>query len=235
MDQTGTNSEPPVEFNFDRKKIIANLMDLIPKMKELRENVEVIVPTLQKPKLQVLAPDSNTIENDLKKVCSVPHRRIGTEHAHKIENYLEKACKELGLDNVKKETFEVTNWVGTDWKLSIKANNEIFEIPCFYVLNTEFTDKKGITAPLVYIGAGSKKDIKKKDIKGKIVVADIEFPTFPVGKIIKMAEPYYVADPTNTMDETTEIILTPRFLKRSLKSNKILVSGLISIPVYYVI
>ena len=208
MDQMGTNSEPPIEFTFDRKKIIANLMDLIPKMKELRENVEVILPTLQKPKLQVLAPDSNTIENDLKKICSVPHRRIGTEQAHEIENYLEKTCKELGLDNVKKETFEVTNWVGTDWKLSIKANNETFEIPCFYVLNTEFTDKKGITAPLVYIGAGSKKDIKKKDIKGKIVVADIEFPTFPVGKIIKMAEPYYVADPTNTMDETTEIILT---------------------------
>ena len=208
MDQSKNNSEPITEFTFDRKKMIANLMNLIPKMKELREKTEEILPTLQKPKLQVLAPDSETIENDLRRICSVPHRRIGTEEAHEIENYLEKTVKELGLENVKKETFEVINWVGTDWKLSIEANNETFEIPCFYVLDTEFTEKKGITAPLIYVGTGSKRDFKKTDVKGKIVVADIEFPTFPVGKIVKMAEPYYVADPQNSFDETTEMILT---------------------------
>ncbi len=208
MDQTETNSEPPSEFTFDRKKMIANLMELIPKMKELRDKVEEILPTIQKPEFQVVAPDSNTIQNDLEKICSVPHRRIGTEEAHEIENFLEKTCKELGLDNVKKETFEVINWVGSDWKLSIKTNNETFEIPCFYVLNTEFTDEKGITAPLVYVGIGSKKDFKKTDVNGKIVVADLEFPTFPVGKVVKRAPPYYVADPANTIDETSEIILT---------------------------
>lgn len=208
MDQSETNSEPTTEFTFDRKKIIANLMDLIPKMKELREKSKEFIPTLKKPELQVLAPDSKVIENDLRKICSVPHRRIGTEEAHEIENYLENTFKELGLENVKKETFEVINWVATDWKLSIELNDEVIEVPCFYVLNTEFTDKNGITAPLIYVGTGSKKDFKKIDVNGKIVVADIEFPTFPVGKIIKMAEPYYVSDPQNSFDENTEIILT---------------------------
>lgn len=208
MDRTETNSEPPLEFTLDRKKIIANLMELIPKMKELNKKSKEILPTIQKPKLQVVAPDSNTIKNDLEKICSVPHRRIGTEEAHEIENFIEKTCKELGLINVKKETFEVINWVATNWKISIKANNETIEIPCFYVLNTEFTDKNGITAPLIYVGAGSKKDFKKKDVNGKIVVADIEFPTIPLGKLLKMAEPYYIADPANSIDETTEIILT---------------------------
>ena len=126
-------------------------MNLIPKMKELREKAELMLPTMQKPKLQVVAPDSNTIENDLRRICSVPHRRIGTKEAHEIENYIEKLCKEIGLDNVKKETFEVTNWVPTDWKLTIKANNDSIEIPCFYVLDTEFTEEKGITAPLIYV------------------------------------------------------------------------------------
>ena len=222
MDQTKPNFESTEEFTFDRKKIIANLIDLIPKMKDLREKAEGMLPTIQKPKLQVVAPDSNTIENDLKKICSVPHRRIGTEQAHEIENYLEKLCKEIGLDNVKKETFEVTNWVGTDWKLSIKTNNDAIEIPCFYVLNTEFTDKKGITAPLIYVKAGLKKDFKKIDVKGKIVVADIEFPTFPVGQIIKMAEPYYVADPTNIINDKSELILTfveSNFLPQALGGN----------------
>ena len=53
MDQTKTNSAPPEEFTFDRKKIIANLMDLIPKMKDLREKAEVMLPTMKKPKLEV--------------------------------------------------------------------------------------------------------------------------------------------------------------------------------------
>ena len=208
MDQTENNSEPPLEFTFDRKKMIANLMELIPKMKALREKAKEIIPTIKKPEVQVTAPDSNTIQSDLEKICSVPHRRIGTEEAHEIENFLEKTCKELGLENVLKETFEVINWVATDWKLSIQANNETIEIPCFYTLNTEFTDKKGITAPLVYVGAGSKKDFRKTDVNGRIVVADIEFPLFPIGKVIKMAEPYYVADPQKSFDESTELILT---------------------------
>ena len=44
MDQTRDNYE---EFTFDRAKIIANLMDLIPKMKDLREKAEAKLPTLQ--------------------------------------------------------------------------------------------------------------------------------------------------------------------------------------------
>jgi hypothetical protein len=208
MDKMEKTSEPPLEFTLDRKKMIANLMQLIPKMKEMREKVKEILPTIQKPKLKVIAPDSKTIQRDLEKICSVPHRRIGTEEAHKIEDFLEKTYKDLKLINVEKETFDFINWVATDWKLTIKANNEIIKIPCFYVLNTEFTDNKGITAPLIYVNAGSKKDFREKDVDGKIVVADIEFPTLPLGKLLQMAEPYYVADPKNSFDETTEIILT---------------------------
>ena len=46
MDQTRDNYE---EFTFDRAKIIANLMELIPKMKDLREKAEAKLSTLQKP------------------------------------------------------------------------------------------------------------------------------------------------------------------------------------------
>jgi len=208
MDQTNSNLEPPSEFTLDRKKMMANLMDLIPKMKDLREKTEAIIPKIQKPDVQIHAPDSATIQNDLEKICSVPHRRIGTEEAHEIENFLEKTFKELGLNNVHRETFEVINWVATNWKLSIKTNNDALEVPCFYTLNTEFTDKNGVSAPLIYVGSGSKKDFRKIDVSGKIVVADIEFPTLPLGKLLKLAYPYYVADPQNTFKDDTEIILT---------------------------
>jgi hypothetical protein len=208
MERTKTNSESPSEFTFDRKKMIANLMELIPKMKELREKVKDIIPTIPDPKLKITAPESNTIQRDLEKICSVPHRRIGTKEAHEIEDFLEKTYRELGLIKVQKETFEVINWVATDWRLSIKTEKETIDIPSFYVLNTEFTDKKGISAPIIYVGAGSKKDFRQKDVAGKIVVADIEFPTLPLGTLLKMAEPYYVADPKHSFDDTTEIILT---------------------------
>jgi len=76
------------------------------------------------------------------------------------------------------------------------------------VLNTEFTDKGGLTAPIVYLRTGRDKDFKRVDVKDKIVVADIEFPTLPLGKIVSLSKPYYVADPTNSIDENTKMILT---------------------------
>ena len=208
MDQEKEDFEPSPEFNLSQKDFISNLFKLIPKMERVREKAEKIILEIQEPENKVLAPDSKIIQDDLEKICSLPHRRIGTEEAHEIENFIEKKCKELGLKDVKKETFEVINWVATKWKLSITVKDKIIEIPCFYVLNTEFTNKNGITAPLVYVGTGKDKDFKKKDVKDKIVVADIEFPTLPLGKILNLAKTYYVSDPTNSIDETTEIILT---------------------------
>ncbi len=208
MNESKGDSKTVTEFKLSREAFISNLMKLIPEMKKIREKAEEIIPQIKEPKTNVLAPDSKTIQKDLERICSVPHRRIGTEEAHEIENFLVKTCKELGLENVKKETIEVINWGATSWKLSINVEDESFEIPCFYVLNTEFTDTKGITAPLVYVRTGRERDFKKVNVEGKIVVADIEFPTLPLGKLLKMAMPYYISDPTNSIDESTEIILT---------------------------
>ena len=90
----------------------------------------------------------------------------------------------------------------------ISNNGKQIEIPCFYVLNAGFTTEKGINAPLVYVGTGQTKDFKGIDVQGKIVVADIECPTLPLGKLIKLAKLYYVSDPSSSIDNTTKLILT---------------------------
>jgi len=208
MEKVRDEFEPSQEFHMSKRKIIINLLKLIPKMRRIRKKAEKLLLEIQKPLLKVQAPTLEIIQNDLEKICSVPHRRIGTKEAHEIENFLESKFIELGLENVKKEPVNVINWVAKNWKLNLSNGNKTTEIPCFYVLNTEFTDKDGLTAPMVYVGTGRDKDFKKIDVKDKIVVADIEFPVLPLGKLLSIAKPYYVADPTNSIDKTTKMVLT---------------------------
>ncbi|MFX0076901.1 MAG: M28 family peptidase [Candidatus Hermodarchaeota archaeon] len=208
MNEVQHSSEDLTEFRLSRKKFLLNLIKLIPTMKRIRKRAEKILLGAEPPKLTVEAPPSEKIQEDLMDICRVPHRRIGTEHAHEIEDYLVNKCKELGLESVKKEPFEVINWSAKNWKLVISTGGEKMEVPCFYVLNTGFTTEEGITAPLVYVGTGNKKDFKNSDVSGKIVVADIEFPTLPIGRLIKLAKLFYVSDPTKAIDENTELILT---------------------------
>lgn len=202
------SSEDVIEFRLSKGKFLLNLLKLIPKMKEMRKRAEQILLETEPSELKVKAPNSEQIREYLNEVCRGPHRRIGTEQAHEIEDYLVNKCNELGLESVKKEPVEVINWSATNWKLLISTETDKVEVPCFYVLNTEFTTNKGVTAPMVYVGTGEEKDFKKKEVSDKIVVADIEMPSLPIGTLLKLTKLFYVSDPTDIIDKTTEIILT---------------------------
>ncbi|MFX1593152.1 MAG: M28 family peptidase [Promethearchaeota archaeon] len=208
MNEIQESSEAVTEFRLSRKKFLLNLIKLIPTMKKIRKGAEKILLEAESPNLKVEAPTSEIIQKDLEDICKVPHRRIGTEEAHEIEDLLFRKCKELGLESVRKEPIEIINWGATNWKLIISTEAQELEIPCFYVLNTGFTPENGIKAPLVYIGEGQEKDFKKIDVSNKIVIADIECPTLPLGKLINLAKLFYVSDPSRTIDDTTELILT---------------------------
>ena len=208
MNEVQEISEEVTEFRLSRRKFLLNLLRLIPKMKKIRKKAEEIIVNTKSSDLEMSIPTSEEIQQTLEQICKFPHRRIGTNYAHEIEDFLFTKFKEFGLEAVKKERLDLIDWSANNWKLIIQKGNEPIEIPCFYVLNTGFTNKKGITAPLVYVGTGEKKDFKKKDVKDKIVVADIEFPTLPLGKLIKLAKLFYVSDPKHVIDEKSELILT---------------------------
>ena len=208
MNEVQERSEEVTEFRLSKRKFLLNLLKLIPKMKKIRKKAEEIIANMKSSDLEMIIPTSEEIQQMLEQICKFPHRRIGTNNAHEIEDFLFTKFKEFGLESVKKERLDLIDWSANNWKLIIQKGNEPIEIPCFYVLNTGFTNKNGITAPLVYVGAGEKKDFKKKDVKDKIVVADIEFPTLPIGRLIKLAKLFYVSDPKHVIDGKSEIILT---------------------------
>jgi len=208
MNETQIEAERVVEFRLSKSKFIFNLLRLIPTMRRIRKRAEQILLESEPSELKVEVPNSGQIQKDLETVCKVPHRRIGTEYAHEIEDFLIDKCKELGLESVKKEPVDVIDWSAKNWKLTIRTSNEELEVPSFYMLNSGFTAKDGITAPLVYVETGTEKDFKHKDVRDKIVVADIECPSLPLGKLIKLAKLFYLSDPTHSIDATTELILT---------------------------
>jgi len=188
MNETQTEAERVVEFRLSKKKFIFNLLKLIPTMRRIRKRAEQILLETEPSELKVEVPNSGQIQKDLETICKVPHRRIGTEYAHEIEDFLVNKCKELGLESVQKEPVDVINWSAKDWKLTITTENEEVEISSFYMLNSGFTAEDGITAPLVYVETGQEKDFKHKDVRNKIVVADIECPSLPLGKLMKLTK-----------------------------------------------
>ena len=119
MNAIQESSEEFIEFRLSKKKFLFNLIKLIPKMKKIRKKSDLILLETEPPNLQVEAPTSKEIQEDLENICKGPHRRIGTKEAHEIEDFLVNKCNELGLESLKKEPVEVINWSAKNWKLTI--------------------------------------------------------------------------------------------------------------------
>ena len=136
------------------------------------------LPTLP---LDVTSPDSDTIYGWIEGLCATPHRRAGTPEGHRAEDYVADMFARFGLERITKEPIEMTVWDPHRWSLTVTGPpGEAVEIPCFGVVNTEFTGPQGVTAPMVFVprpwlpGA-----LRTKNVKGKIVVADVPFPNIP--------------------------------------------------------
>jgi hypothetical protein len=141
MNECREKSEEVIEFRLSKRKFLLNLLKLIPKMKKIRKRAEEIIANMKDSDLEMDVPTSEEIQQNLEQICKFPHRRIGTNYAHEIEDLLFTKCKEFGLETVKKERLDMIDWSANNWKLIIQKENEPIEIPCFYVLNTGFTDK----------------------------------------------------------------------------------------------
>jgi len=199
---------PPPKFSFSQDEFLANLQKLVPLMNATRIEIDNFLALNQEVQEHISIPNMNDMKREFDKICSVPHRRVGTKEAHQIEDYIENMFNKFGLVKVTKEPMELTNWVANKWNLTLKVNKNILNIPSFYVLNTGFTPASGVTAPLIYLGNGSEKDYDGKDIKGKIVVIDIAMPLMPIGLLKKQGLSYYFSDPINAIsaDKTLRLV-----------------------------
>jgi len=168
-----------------------------------------LVDTLPRLPVEVPTPDSTTIYGWIEELCSPPHRRPGTPGGHQGEDYVEGKFREFGLEGVTKEPIELTVWDAWAWGLEVHGGREVWDVPCFRVQNTAFTGEGGITAPLVYVDrAWLPGAFKRAGVEGRIVVADVPFPTLPTGVLLRLlGGGYGVSDPGKTFTPASRMKL----------------------------
>ncbi|WP_338780223.1 M28 family peptidase [Metabacillus sp. FJAT-52054] len=99
-------------------------------------------------------------------------RTAGSQAEHQASLYVEKEMRKLGLQDVKKESFEVDSWEFKGGNLTFKDYPRISMPVASYA--TKGTPKSGLKADLIYVGKGTQDDYKNIDAKGKIVLLDID-------------------------------------------------------------
>jgi len=149
------------------------------------------------PHLKVLPVDLDLPSDDrmlawIEQLCRTPHRRPGTGEGRQAEEWALALFRRIGLENVAADPVPITVWTPTRWSLEVEGE----PLSCFFVLNTGFTGPRGVTAPLVYAGAGRPKDFEPLQVRGKIVVAETAFPRLPSGLLLRLVGAcYHLCDP----------------------------------------
>jgi hypothetical protein len=162
-----------------------------------RREARGLVESLPELPLEVPVPDSHSIYHWIRGLCATPHRRPGTAEGHRGEEFVVHRFEEFGLQDIAREPIAIKVWDASNWGLRVRGGGKETDIPCFRVQNTAFTGERGITAPLVYVGAAWLPGaLRRADVRGKIVVADVPFPTLPAGLLIKLlGGGYGISDP----------------------------------------
>jgi hypothetical protein len=183
--------------------------DLLSGFLRRRREANRLVGELPQLQLEVPTPDSLAIYGWIEELCSTSHRRPGTPEGHRGEDYVEGKFQEFGLEGVRREPIELTVWDAREWGLRVHEGRETWDVPCFRVQNTAFTPGDGITAPLVYVDkAWLPGAMKRAGVEGKIVVADVPFPTLPTGVLLKLlGGGYGVSDPENSFSLSSKMKL----------------------------
>ena len=134
------------------------------------------------------------------------YRMPGTKSDHQNAEYLLKKFQKFGLKDTRKESVPAAVAFPDKWTLTVRAEGKKEEdIPCSFLRYVKFTDASGLSAPMVYVGAGSDEDYAKVDVKGKIVVADATSDGLRVSHArntpTKFAWPssYFTYDPNGTL------------------------------------
>ena len=95
-------------------------------------------------------------------------RNAGSEAEHKAADYLVGVMKDLGLEDVQKEGAPCDIFDARGASLVIDGKE--YKV---YSYEARGTDADGITSEIVYVGTGTAAEYEGLDVKGKIVLADV--------------------------------------------------------------
>ena len=102
---------------------------------------------------------------------SLGSRTAGSDAEHAAADYLLQEMKDLGLTDTEKVATDVTKWQFNGASLTLDGDSKVIQ-PHSYA--TAATPKDGITADVVYVGKGTMYDYADLDVKGKIVLIDLD-------------------------------------------------------------
>ncbi|MHA1378926.1 MAG: M28 family peptidase [Candidatus Helarchaeota archaeon] len=100
-------------------------------------------------------------------------RRAGTKEAHKTATYILKKFEAFGLEDTHLEPFDMLLYTPKKWELTIKCDSlpdRQTKIECFPSWHTKSSEMGGTEAELVYMGWGTPKEFKKREVRNKIVL-----------------------------------------------------------------
>lgn len=103
-------------------------------------------------------------------------RNAGSDAEHKAADLLVDEMKAIGLQDVSKDAFPVTKWQFNGAELKIAKPADITKVikPYSYASGNTLKEPNGVlSTELVYVGKGKKADYEGKNVKGKIVLVDI--------------------------------------------------------------
>ena len=103
--------------------------------------------------------------------CELGWRSAGSDAEHKTADYLKKEMEKIGLENVDKVGTKCDKFQFNGSKMTI-ADTKIDIMPASYQCNG--TGKEELKAEIVDVGTGFEADYEGKDVKGKIVLADVD-------------------------------------------------------------
>jgi hypothetical protein len=145
-------------------------------------------------------PGSDEIYGWIEDICRTPHRRPGTPEGRSAENWVAERFREFGLQDVTMDPVPITAWSASCW--SLRAGEAT--VPCFYIPYTGLTGPEGVEGRLAYAGKGGRGVIEGMDVSGRIVVAEVTFPVFPTGLLLKgLKSAYFLSDPDGHISLTS--------------------------------
>lgn len=147
-------------------------------------------------------PHQATLTGWLQELCRSPHRRPGTPAGLAAEAWFAQRLRDAGVGQVTSEPVPLTVWSPTRWELSVGGQ----PVPCSFMLNAGFTPAGGLSAPLVYAGAGGF-EWGLVNAKGKLVVA--EAAELPTKTDTSPAKVYFTSDPDRQLGPANQLASVP--------------------------
>ncbi|UCD85920.1 MAG: M28 family peptidase [Deltaproteobacteria bacterium] len=183
------------EFSDSMSKLVLSTLKKLPGWLRVRKEANKLlnqIPDFPEP---VPVPDEEEIFSWIEGLASFSHRRPGSPEAMAAEDYLVRELEKTGITGIKKEPIELNHWEAGNYSLAIETEEGYQPFPCFYVPYSGFTREEGVVAEMVYIGKGRPKDFAGREVRGKIVVAEVPFVNLPYGLLLKLLPSYYFSDP----------------------------------------